>query len=164
MSTLGWEGPRIELPRGSYQFRRLGTRDLTKLMRLWFDYGKKTTAKVGDVSAISREELGQSLYEIALTEPDDVFVWAFDTLRPVDDAPALTKESIDDPEAVPLWFLTTFIDKLLDHPDFDRFFDECFALISKEGKLRTRLRTLSGLSKAAPAGKMTPSSTTPTPV
>ena len=162
MSTLGWEGPRIELPRGSYQFRRLGSRDLTKLMRLWFDYGKKTIAKVGDVAAVSREKLGQSLYEIALTEPDDVFVWAFGTLAPVDGAPALTKESIDDPEAVPLWFLTTYIDKLLDHADFDRFFGECLALISKDGKLRTRLQMLSGRSKAVPAGKTTKSSTTPT--
>jgi hypothetical protein len=162
VSTLGWEGPRIELPRGSYQFRRLGTRDLTKLLGLWFKYGKKTTAKVGDVSAVSREELGQSLYEIALTEPDDVFVWAFGTLAPVDDAPALTKEAIDDPELVPLWFITTFIDKLLDHKDFDRFFVECLSLISKDGKLRTRLRTLSGPSKAVPDGETTKSLTTPT--
>lgn len=161
MSTLGWEGPRLELPRGSYQFRRLGTRDLTKLLGLWFKYGKKTVATV-DPTKATREELGQSLYEIALTEPDDVFVWAFGTLAPLDDAPALTKEAIDDPESVPLWFITSYIDKLLDHADFDRFFVECSNLIKKDGKLRTRLKTLSGPSKAEPDGPTTTSSTTPT--
>ena len=161
MSTLGWEGPRLELPRGSYQFRRLGTRDLTKLLGLWFKYGKKTVATV-DPTKATREELGQSLYEIALTEPDDVFVWAFGTLAPLDDAPALTKEAIDDPESVPLWFITSYIDKLLDHADFDRFFVECSNLIKKDGKLRTRLKTLSGPSKAEPVGATTESLNSPT--
>ena len=170
MSTLGWEGPRIDVPRGSYQFRRLGTRHLRALFSLLVKYGSKELAEVvtsGEQGEKAQEalkaQIGRSMYDIALTAADDVFAWAFTVLKPVGDAPELTIASIDDEELVPIWFITTFITKLVEeHEDFDRFFGEFGRLISREGPLRMRLKTLSGRSKAAPDGATTPSSTTPT--
>ena len=171
MSTFGWEGPRLEVPRGSYQFRRLGTRHLRALYALLMKYGSQELANVVDSGATGDEaqdalkgQLKKSIYEIALNAADDVFAWAFSVLKPVGGAPELTIESIDDEELVPIWFITTFIRKLVDdHEDFDRFFVEFSGLISREGPLRTRLQTLSGRSKAAPDGPTSESLTTPTP-
>ncbi|MCK9355734.1 MAG: hypothetical protein M0R22_01075 [Dehalococcoidia bacterium] len=157
MSTIGWEGPRIDLPRGSYQFRRLGTKDLTKLLGVWFGYQRKTAAGVA-TEGLTREEFGRSLYEVFASEPEDLFGWAFGTLTPLDGAKQLEPSDVEDAETIPLWFLTTYITGLLDHEDFARFFGEFSSLLAKDGKLMTLWKTRSGPSKAARAGKTKTSS------
>ena len=156
MSSIGWHGPKLGLPQGTYQFRRLGLRDLRELYSIWVQYQndtakrlRLTVADLDDLSPDRKEEIGESLYELALDAPERAFGLIFSTLVPVANSgpekstpEPLCADDVDDEEKVPIWFLTSYIDKLLEHKDFDRFFTELVGLLRKDGKLRKKIAAL----------------------
>jgi hypothetical protein len=173
VSSIVWKGPKVELPQGLYQFRRLGLRDLRELYSIWTQYQTDTAKRLHlslsdleDPDSDMKEEIGRSVYDLALQAPDRAFEWIFSTLVPVAGTgkdktvpPTLHAKDAEDENVTPIWFLTTYIESLLNHKDFDRFFTELVSLLRKEGKLRTKIRKLtgSGKSKDKPDGETTKS-------
>ena len=168
MSSITWKGPKIVLPEGVYQFRRLGYRDLRELFSIWVQYqtdaAERTKLTLSSVEAgldeTQKEALGRSVYELALSAPDRAFEFIFSTLVPVPgsgpdktDPPPLTAEDAEDENKIPIWFVTSYVEKLLDHKDFDRFFTELLGLLRKDGKLRSRITNLTGTKKPRGSGR-----------